>query len=328
MFAPHRSRWPRRAACGLGLAFAFALNGLAAPAAQAAPSVLFIGNSFTYGAGAAVRFYRANTVRDLNNEGIGGVPALFKSFAQQAGVDVDVFLETRGGSGLDFHYENKLAVLGQRPWDSVVMHGFSTLDAKKPGDPATLVSTAKLMAQFFRSRNPKVDIHLMATWARADQTYPREGAWYGKPIEAMARDVRAGYDLAAAAAGVQGSLPVIPVGQAFNRAMQTGVADPNPYDGIEAGKINLWTTDHYHASDRGYYLEALVIFGHLTGRDPRSLGENECSGYELGLSRQEIKALQQVAFDELAAVVAGPGSVQAAPLILPKPVPPERCLMP
>jgi hypothetical protein len=69
-----------------------------------------------------------------------------------------------------------------------------------------------------------------------------------------------------------------------------------------------------------------VIFGHLTGRDPRSLGENECSGYELGLSRQEIKALQQVAFDELAAV--GAGAVQAAPLVLPKPVPPERCLMP
>jgi hypothetical protein len=323
MFVFNRPARPRNALRGLALV----LSGLALTAlqalqpAQAGTSVLFIGNSFTYGAGAAVRFYRANTVRDLNNEGIGGVPALFKSFAQQAGVDVDVYLETRGGSGLDFHYENKLAVLGQRPWDRVVMHGFSTLDAKKPGDPATLVATAKLMAQFFRSRNPKVDIHLMATWARADQTYPREGAWYGKPIDAMARDVRAGYDLAAAGAAVQG---VIPVGQAFNRAMQTGVADPNPYDGIEAGKINLWTTDHYHASDRGYYLEALVIFGHLTGRDPRSLGENECSGYELGLSRPEIKALQQVAFDELAAA----GLAQVAPLVLPKPVPPERCLLP
>ena len=52
------------------------------------------------------------------------------------------------------------------------------------------------------------------------------------------------------------------------------MADANPYDGIEPGKLNLWTTDHYHASDRGYYLEALVIFGHLTGRDARSLGDN------------------------------------------------------
>ena len=107
---------------------------------------------------------------------------------------------------------------------------------------------------------------------------------------------------------------MIPVGEAFTRAIQTGVADPNPYDGIEAGKLNLWTYDNYHASTYGYYLEALVIFGSVTGRDPRSLGENECSAYELGLSRAEAKALQQVAFDQLAST----GAVTAAPLVLPK----------
>jgi hypothetical protein len=158
----------------------------------------------------------------------------------------------------------------------------------------------------------------MATWSRADQTYPQTGAWAGQPIEAMARDVRAAYDKAAAASAIKA---VIPVGEAWTRAMQTGVADPNPYDGIESGKLNLWSYDHYHASAHGYYLEALVIFGSLTGRDPRSLGENECSGYELGLARPEVKALQQVAFDELAST----GTVTAAPLVLRKPVSPERC---
>ena len=74
--------------------------------ALADTSALFIGNSFTYGYGSAVRFYRADTVTDLNNEGIGGVPALFKSFVDQAGLDYDVYLETRGGSGLDFHLAN------------------------------------------------------------------------------------------------------------------------------------------------------------------------------------------------------------------------------
>ena len=285
--------------------------------AHAAPSLLFIGNSFTYGAGSAVRFYRADSVTDLNNEGIGGVPALFKSFSSQAGLDFDVYLETRGGSGLDFHYENKLGVIGQRAWDKVVMHGFSTLDAKKPGDPTTLVVSTRQVADFLRGRNPAIEIHLLATWSRADQTYPSTGAWAGKPIDVMARDIRAGYDLAAQSPGVKG---VIPVGEAWNRAMLSGVADANPYDGVEAGKINLWTHDHYHASTHGYYLEALVVFGSLTGRDPRSLGENECSGYELGLSRPEVKALQQVAFDQLAA------SVTPAPLLLPKPVNPERCV--
>ena len=35
---------------------------------------------------------------DLANEGKGGVPALFKSFTAQAGLDYEVSLETRGGS--------------------------------------------------------------------------------------------------------------------------------------------------------------------------------------------------------------------------------------
>ena len=66
---------------------------------------------------------------------------------------------------------------------------------------------------------------------------------------------------------------------------------------------------------------ASVGSGYPCTNDARSLGENECSGFELGLSRTELKALQQVAFDELAAAKA----VTASPLALPKPVTPERC---
>ena len=303
-----------RSALAASLILAFGLTG-----AAAGTSVLFVGNSFLFGSGSAVRFYRADTVTDLNNEGVGGVPALFKSFTQQAGLDYDVSLETRGGTGLDFHLENKLGVIGRRGWDKVVMHGYSTLDADKPRDPAKLIATSKQMADFLRARNPRVDLYLMATWSRADETYPAKGAWAGQPIEAMARDVRAAYDKAAAGSAAKS---VIPVGEAFTRAIQTGVADPNPYDGIEPGKLNLWTYDNYHASTYGYYLEALVIFGSVTGRDPRSLGQNECSAYELGLSRSEARALQQVAFDQL----AGTGAVAAAPLVLPKAVNPERCV--
>jgi len=292
------------------------LLALAAPGTTAGPSVLFIGNSFLFGDGSAVRFYRADTVTDLNHEGIGGVPALFKSFADQAGIDVEVSLETRGGAGLDFHLANKLEVIGRRPWSKVVMHGYSTLDADKPRDPAKLVATAKQMADFLRDRSPGVELYLMATWSRADQTYPATGAWVGQPIDAMARDVRAAYDQAAANAGIK---RVIPVGEAFSRAIQTGIADSNPYDGIDAGKINLWTYDHYHASTHGYYLEALVIFGVVTGRDPRALGEAECSGFELGLSRREVTALQQIAFDQIG------GPLTPEPVAHAKGAKPARC---
>jgi hypothetical protein len=301
----------RQIAVGIALAIALAGAG-----AAAAPSVLFIGNSFLFGAGSAVRFYRADTVTDLNKEGIGGVPALFKSFTQQAGLDYDVSLETRGGSGLDFHLASKLTEIGSRPWDVVVMHGFSLLDSAKPRDPAKLVATSKQMADVLRGKNPKVNLFLISTWARADQVYPEKGAWHGQSIEAMTRDVRAAYDQAAQAAGIK---TVIPVGETWWRAMQTGVADANPYDGVAAGTLNLWTYDAYHASTHGYYLQALVIFGTLTGKDPRSLGDNECSAYELGMSRAEVRSLQQVAFDQLGSAVT------AAPKVTAKPAPLQRC---
>jgi len=292
--------------------------GVGALQGPSATAVLFVGNSFTYGAGSPVMFYRAGSVTDLNAEGIGGVPALFKSFTTQAGLDYDVSLETRGGSGLEFHLENKREVLARRAWDTVVMQGQSTLDFEKPGDPAKLIATSRQMAELFRERNPKVQLYLMATWSRADQTYKGPGPWFGKPIEAMARDVRAAYDKAAATA--PGVKAVIPVGEAWMRAMQTGLADPNPYDGIDAGKVDLWAADHYHASTHGYYLEALVVFGSLTGRDPRSLGDAECSAFELGLPRAEVKALQQIAFDQLGS------AVKSAPPIAPAAGNPKRCV--
>ncbi len=292
---------------------------LTAAYASAETSVLFIGNSFTFAYGSPAKYYRADSVTDLNNEGIGGVPALFKSFADQAGLDYDVYLETRGGSGLDFHLENKRGVIGRRPWDQVVMHGFSTLDSSNPGDPALLVSTTAQMTDFLQSLNSEVEVFLTATWSRADLIYQADRHWSGTPIEQMALDVRAGYDKAAA--GSPAVKAVNGVGEAFTKAMELGVADTNPYDGIELGKVNLWTWDHYHASVHGYYLEALVVFGNLTGLDPRSLGENECSGFELGMSRSEVTMLQQAAYNQLAI----DSQISPAPLMLPKPVQPERC---
>jgi hypothetical protein len=288
--------------------------------AQAASSVLFVGNSFTYGHGSAVRYYRGETVTDLNTRGIGGVPALFKSFVDQAGLKYDVYLETEAGAGLDYHYNERRDLIGSRPWDKVVMHGQSTLDFDHPGDPTKLILSARQMADFLYERNPNVDIYLMATWSRADQTYLPNGTWWGKPIDAMARDVRSAYDMAAA--GTPGVRSVIPVGEAWTLAMQAGVADPNPYDGTDYGKVDLWTYDSYHASTYGYYLEALVIFGSITGIDPRSLGQNECSGFELGMASEVVKALQLIAFEQLAWVE----SAKLIPLVITRPASTERCV--
>jgi hypothetical protein len=76
-----------------------------------AETILFVGNSFTFGEYATAKHYRAGEVHDLNppdedGQTIGGVPAIFKTFTRQAGLSYDVSLETEGGQGLDYHYLN------------------------------------------------------------------------------------------------------------------------------------------------------------------------------------------------------------------------------
>jgi hypothetical protein len=203
----------------LGGALFFALLTLGCatrplPAPTPPTTILFVGNSFTYGdpAGAAplAKSFRPRSVTDLNGTGIGGVPALFKAMTEEAGLDYAVSLETIPGAGLDAHYEKKIDTI-VKPFDVVLLQSYSTLDAKRPGNPDMLVKYTGLLAAAFRARNPDVDIRLVSTWSRADQTYKPDGAWHGAPIERMALDVRRGYDAAARANGIRA---VIPVGEA------------------------------------------------------------------------------------------------------------------
>ena len=288
------------AGCAPGQAVAStAPHGEAAPAeTKAAPkTILFIGNSFTQGAHSAARNWRAGSVTDLNKAGYGGVPALFKLFTEQAGLDYRVSLETQGGKTLGFHYDERRALF-DRSWDVVVLQELSTLNRKEPGDPTNYLRDVARLSALFTARNPAVDIRLVSTWTRADQTYKPKGHWYGKPVTAMAEDLRAAADRARSAnPAVTG---VLPVGQACNRAMTTGVADPNPYDGIAYGQLDLWAYDHYHASVAGYYLSALVTFSAVTGIDPTTLGPKEKGADELGLSDAQATALQRIARDTLA----------------------------
>jgi putative endopeptidase len=263
-----------------------------------ADTILFVGNSFTYAALSPIQNYRPETVTDLNQGGASGVAALFKAFTRQAGLSYDVSLETAGSMNLDFHYEQKARLIA-RPWDHVILQPYSTLDSKAPGDARVLIEYAGQLAELFHAQNPSVDVRLVATWSRADQTYLPSGHWFGRRIDAMARDLRLACDRAAVNSPyIQG---VIPVGQAWIRAMDTSVATANPYQAARPGELNLWGADGYHGSTYGYYLEALVIFGSVTGRDPRSLGRHETAATQLGINAADTHALQRVAFETLAA---------------------------
>jgi len=271
---------------------------VAAAAQRTSRSILFVGNSFTFAANSALRNWRADSVTDLNGAGYGGVPALFKAFTVQAGLDYQVSLEVQGGQTLGFHYERRRRLF-DRAWDVVVLQEYSTLDPDRPGNPRAYVNDVARLSRLFARANPRVQVNLMATWSRADQVYRARGPWSGKPIAAMALDLRAAADRARSVNPLVTG--VLPVGQAWNRAFSTGVADPNPYDGVSFGQLDLWSFDQYHASLAGYYLEALVVFGRVTGVDPTTLGPGEQAADTLGLSREQAGALQRIARDELAA---------------------------
>ncbi len=291
------------------LAAAIALAFSAAPAA--AKTILFIGNSFTYGdLTPAVQNYKPSTVTDLVGTNIGGVPALFEQMTTDRGLDYQVFLETQGGSGLDFHYNNRLALIN-KPWDVVSMHGQSNLDFANPGNPALLSQYTGLLGQVFTAQNPNVDIRLTATWSRANLTYQPAcnsanppSPWCGASILTMANDVMKGYQAAMSANSsfVDG---INPVGLAWNNAILAGFADANPYDGITPGMVNLWASDSYHASAFGYYLHALVVFGEVTGQDPTVLGWDTVSR-DLGFTAAQSAAMQGFASQAITQAIPEP----------------------
>ena len=284
---------------------------IACIAPAGATDILFIGNSFVY---APFVTYNPGTVTDLNNTNYSGIAGIFQTFTAEAGLSYNVSVEVVGGQSLQYHYTNKLTQIGSHSWDTVVMHDYSTLSASSPGNPSSLYTYSALMEQYLHGTNttfanangnPNANIFLMQTWARADQVYNTPSSpWYNTSIETMNGALHNAYATAAAMdTNIKG---VIPVGDAWLLAVQTGIADRNPYDGIDPGKVDVWGPDHYHQSNFGSYLEALVIFGQVTGRDPRSLGSGESAAAAMGITPIQAGTAQVLAFQQLQLAAAVP----------------------
>lgn len=117
---------------------------LACAAAQADPiSVLFVGNSYTFGRVDPAMSYNTANVRDLtapmaaaNGTGgnafephpWGGVAGIFKQFTVQAGLDYDVALSTRNAASLRGHFLNSNPAgwdlrgnIASQAWSKVVL---------------------------------------------------------------------------------------------------------------------------------------------------------------------------------------------------------------
>jgi hypothetical protein len=153
------------------------------------------------------------------------------------------------------------------------------------------------------------EVYLYQTWARPDMIGPNgtneNGQFYSaaEGLEAMTADFHAAYFGRAAANG--NIEDVAPVGDAFLRAVQDGVAMRDPYV-PEAGKVNLWHTDFFHPSKYGSYLSALVHFATLTGFNPLMLGGGEQAASDLGIAPGVAVQLQKVAQATVSPDVAAP----------------------
>ncbi|MGI4867119.1 MAG: T9SS type A sorting domain-containing protein [Janthinobacterium lividum] len=285
----------------------FVLGG--APLAKAQTRVLFVGNSFTHGKFDPVRLYNAAGVTDENygqtgaraenySGPWGGIPGIFKKFADQAGLLYEVHIESISGQPLEYHYNNALAVSKQASWNQVVLQDQSTypLPSNRTGNRTSFYTYATKLEQAIHGQNAQTQVYLYETWARADMTYPSGQPYSGLPIDTMFQDLHNGYYAEYRTNGKFAA--VAPAGDAWLRAIQQGTATRNPYS-PEAGKINLWGSDYYHPGNWGSYLNALVLFCTLTGVDPRTLGSGEQAAAALGISAADATALQQVAYQQV-----------------------------
>jgi len=128
---------------------AFAAGSAALAAPPPVPSILFVGNSYTFGRVDPVMSYNTENVDDMTRPRSdlpdpnftetagtrawephpwGGVPGIFKQLAEQAGVEFDVSMSARNAASLRGHFLNTANAdwdlrgnIAKKKWDIVVL---------------------------------------------------------------------------------------------------------------------------------------------------------------------------------------------------------------
>jgi hypothetical protein len=222
-----------------------------------------------------------------------------------------------------------------------LINGIDLADAAagKPNAAITLYQTPPIAAFGFTSNNPNAPIFGSSTIAQqnGNKAYaPYVGD--ANPIAAMASDLHNAYTAEAAAFNsanpTKSHVSVALAGDAWVTAINQGIAQFNPFLSSEpAGQIDLWDSDPllacctvpigYHPSQYGDFLDALVLFGQITGVNPETLlaewdPNNQLSAsFALGISPEIADALAIAAEDTLlAGAPAAPEASTWAMMIL------------
>lgn len=169
-----------RAALGMALGATALFTSAIASAAPI--SILFVGNSYTFGRVDPVMSYNAANVRDLtapsnggnftNTTGSnpyephpwGGVPGIFKMFTTESGQNYDVAISARNAASLRGQLLNSNPAswdlrgnIGSQSWDKVVLQELSDgalpLNTTSNASPGYFSAYAKLIANFVHNQS-------------------------------------------------------------------------------------------------------------------------------------------------------------------------------
>ena len=205
-----------------------------------AENVLFIGNSFTFGASAPV--VRVN----------GGVPKLFEAIAVAEGKSVTAYAVTAGGKDWSYHLAQPVTAqaLAARTYTWVVLQDYSSRPTHV-GDIPAFMRDGETFSDRIAAASPHAGIILYETWARPPIFYTGgPGRDFSGPAQ-MLGELHDSYarlrdDLAKRDPDREARVAL--VGTAFALSNQKYPA------------INLNASDNHHATAEGYYLAALVIY--------------------------------------------------------------------
>jgi hypothetical protein len=159
--------------------------------------------------------------------------------------------------------------------------------AGTPYAKITLFQTPPIASYGFTSTNPNAPIFGSSTVAQqGGNTAYAPYVGDANPIAAMASDLHNAYLNAAAtwnaANSSKSQVSVALAGDAWVTAINQGIAQFNPFLASEpAGQVDLWDSNPllaccetpigYHPSQYGDFLNALVLFGQITGVNPETL---------------------------------------------------------
>ena len=267
------------------LALLISLVAVASPFASPlarADDVLFIGNSFTFGATAPA--VQKN----------GGVPRLFAEIAAAKGRTVSTSAVTSGGKDWAWHLAQPATdeALNSKPWTWVVLQDYSTRPTRL-GKVDQFIHDGETFSEKIAQNSPHAGIVLYETWARPAGAFYLSKTGFGP--EQMMGDLHESFgrlrdDLAGKNPNREAR--VAPVGTAFAR------------DAAKYPAINLDAFDHHHTNAEGYYLAALVIYETIYHDSAKGAPASFFNG-ELVIPADDAAKLQNIADEVAGGMVKG-----------------------